>query len=285
MLSCWVYSQLLERYKPASPGAKGCCPCTEQPFLQAVSQAEEHARLLSDPQWRGKFIYKEDFFCFKEAFKESIWPTLKKSFMANVRHCGFISRECIRTDTIPVLQIILLHTLKWQPAFWMGAHPDSNLPPPAKLSTAHRGPAYCLRLHRRVSVWDSSIFSWWVVSNLLSGKGRALNRSRSALIFIGYMGPRPSWLQTAPKGRQVWKWTSIPDPYYLESEGVLSPGPHQSQRNKHQQIFINNNTQAVQGSSGIQSASSMPRSAPRDTLGPLSQLQLESPSFELSHVK
>lgn len=50
MPSCRVYSQLLERHKPAPPGVIGCCPCTQQPFFQAVSQAEEYARTLSDPQ-------------------------------------------------------------------------------------------------------------------------------------------------------------------------------------------------------------------------------------------
>lgn len=68
------------------------------------------------------------------------------------------------------------------------------------------------------------IFSWWFLWILLSGKEGALNTSISVLIFIGYMGPRLLWLQTAPKGRQGWKWPSILDPFCLDLEGVLSTG-------------------------------------------------------------
>lgn len=81
MLSCWASPELLERWKQTPPW---CYALFSSPFFQAVCQTAECARTLSDPQWRRKFIYKEDYYFFREAFKASIWPALKKSFVANV---------------------------------------------------------------------------------------------------------------------------------------------------------------------------------------------------------
>lgn len=97
-------------------------------------------------------------------------------------------------------------------------------------------------------------------------------------------GPKAIMTSNNSQGKAGLEVNLHSRPLFLGLRVSSKHRPHQSQRNKHQCISINN-TQAVQGSSGIRSASSLPRSAPRDTAGPLSQLQLKTLSFELSHVK
>lgn len=127
-------------------------------------------------------------------------------------------------------------------AFCTRAPLDSNLPPPAKLSVAQKGPAHCLRLHKRDSVWDSSSLADD------SFKPYSVGKEHKQICPNIYWIHAPKAIMTAnsSQGKAGLEVNLHSRPLLLGLGGSSKPRPHQSQRNKHQHISINN-TQAMQG--------------------------------------
>lgn len=180
------------------------------PFLPGC-QTEECARTLSDPQWRRKFIYKEDYYFFREAFKASIWPALKKSFGANVialrlhqrrmnqnnmHHCSILIYSASSTWTATCLLKVLtqIHIEHGSESRWS------------------------LRTKEKDSAWDSSSLADDPFQSYSVGKQSALNASRSALVSpIRISGPKAimtgnsskwiGWFEHEPPVKPLTVWT------------------------------------------------------------------------------
>lgn len=136
---------------------------------------------------------------------------------------GLIGGRWIRkTSTTFLFWIILPHALPGQPAFWNDSPLDSYPPLQETKHGSERSHSLFEATRKRVRF---HIFSRWPFKSYPVGKGLLWTQAdQSSHLLLKWMGPRPSQLKMAPSNGWVWMGISIPDPYCLDSEGVLRPG-------------------------------------------------------------
>lgn len=124
----------------------------------------------------------------------------------------------------------------------MGAPFDSNLPPPATLSTAQRGPAHCPRLHKRDSAWDSSYLADDSFEPYSVGKKVLWTQAYLPQYLLDTWAQGHRDFKHLPREGRVG--SEPPFQTLLAWGGSSKHRPCQSQRNKHQHISINNTSSA-----------------------------------------